>query len=87
MGALVNGVFLFGMGILVFWMGAMRLQNLIDLPTTPMLIAAAGGLVTEIISVNRRGSDRAGCWPLCLACRNAFSDFWAGPRRDRGRSG
>ncbi len=51
-GALVNGVFLFGMGILVFWMGAMRLQNPIDLPTTPMLIAAAGGLVTEIISLS-----------------------------------
>ncbi len=51
-GALVNGVFLFGMGILVFWMGFMRLQNLIDLPTTPMLIAAAGGLVTEIISLS-----------------------------------
>ncbi len=50
-GALVNGVFLFGMGILVLWMGFMRLQNLIDLPTTPMLIAAAGGLVTEIISL------------------------------------
>ena len=51
-GALVNGVFLFGMGILVFWMGFMRLQNPIDLPTTPMLIAAAGGLVTEIISLS-----------------------------------
>ena len=51
-GALVNGVFLFGMGILVFWMGFMRLQNPLDLPTTPMLIAAAGGLVTEIISLS-----------------------------------
>ena len=51
-GALVNGVFLFGMGILVFWMGFMRLQNLVDLPTTPMLLAAAGGLVTEIISLS-----------------------------------
>ena len=51
-GALVNGVFLFGMGILVVWMGAMRLQNLVDLPTTPMLIAAGGGLVTEIISLS-----------------------------------
>ena len=51
-GALVNGVFLFGMGILVFWMGFMKLQNLIDLPTTPMLIAAAGGLVTEIIALS-----------------------------------
>ena len=51
-GAFVNGVFLFGMGLLVFWMGLMRLQNLVDLPTTPMLIAAAGGLVTEIISLS-----------------------------------
>lgn len=50
-GALINGVFLLGMAILVFWMGLMRLQNPIDLPTTPMLIAAGGGLVTEFISI------------------------------------
>ncbi|MGD9806814.1 MAG: cation diffusion facilitator family transporter, partial [Hyphomicrobiaceae bacterium] len=32
-------------------MGVMRLMAPIDLPTGPMLIAAAGGLVTEVISI------------------------------------
>src|SRR5262245_39725568 len=50
-GALLNGVFLAGMAILVLAMGAMRLGHPIALPTTPMLIAAAGGLVTELISL------------------------------------
>ena len=50
-GALVNGAFLLGMGIFVFWMGFMRLQNPIDLPTTPMLLAAGGGLVTEAMAI------------------------------------
>jgi cobalt-zinc-cadmium efflux system protein len=50
-GALVNGVFLLGMAVLVFWMGFMRLQDPIHLPTTPMLIVALGGLVTEVISL------------------------------------
>lgn len=50
-GALLNGAFLAGMAILVLVMGAMRLNHPIELPTTPMLIAAAGGLVTEIISL------------------------------------
>jgi cobalt-zinc-cadmium efflux system protein len=50
-GALLNGVFLAGMAILVLVMGAMRLHHPIELPTTPMLIAAAGGLVTELISL------------------------------------
>ncbi len=50
-GALLNGVFLFGMAIIIFIMGIMRLNNPIDLPTTPMLLAAAGGLITEIISL------------------------------------
>jgi cobalt-zinc-cadmium efflux system protein len=50
-GALVNGVFLLGMAVLVFWMGFMRLQDPIHLPPTPMLIVALGGLVTEIISL------------------------------------
>lgn len=50
-GALFNGLFLFGMAILVLWMGIMRLQNPIDLATTPMLLVAVGGLVTEIISM------------------------------------
>jgi cobalt-zinc-cadmium efflux system protein len=50
-GALLNGVFLALMAFLVLGMGAMRLSHPIDLPTTPMLIAAAGGLVTELISL------------------------------------
>ncbi|HEU4476434.1 MAG TPA: cation diffusion facilitator family transporter [Methyloceanibacter sp.] len=50
-GALLNGVFLAGMAILVLVMGAMRLRHPIELPTTPMLIAAAGGIVTEVISL------------------------------------
>ena len=50
-GALLNGGFLAAMALLVLGMGAMRLRNPIDLPTTPMLIAAAGGIVTELISL------------------------------------
>ncbi|WP_423207213.1 cation diffusion facilitator family transporter [Paracoccus yeei] len=43
LGALFNGLFLVAMALLVFWMGAMRLMEPIELATTPMLIAAAGG--------------------------------------------
>ncbi len=50
-GALLNGAFLLGMAILVLVMGYMRLQDPLDLPTTPMLIAAAGGILTEVISL------------------------------------
>lgn len=50
-GALVNGGFLLGMAIVVIVMAAMRLSHPIDLPTGPMLLAAAGGLVTEFISL------------------------------------
>ncbi|MCK0166176.1 cation diffusion facilitator family transporter [Jannaschia sp. S6380] len=50
-GALVNGAFLLGMAVLVIVMGAMRLGQPIDLPTAPMLWVAAGGLVTEIVSL------------------------------------
>jgi len=50
-GALVNGGFLLGMALVVIVMGAMRLAEPIDLPTTPMLAAAAGGLLTEFISL------------------------------------
>lgn len=50
-GALVNGGFLLVMAAVVIVMGAMRLANPIDLPTGPMLLAAAGGLVTEFISL------------------------------------
>ncbi|MBU3259539.1 cation diffusion facilitator family transporter [Roseovarius sp. PS-C2] len=50
-GALVNGGFLLGMALIVIYMAAMRMGSPIDLPTGPMLLAAAGGLVTEFISL------------------------------------
>ena len=50
-GALVNGGFLLGMALIVIVMGAMRLSQPIDLPPAPMLVAAAGGLLTEVISL------------------------------------
>lgn len=60
-GALLNGAFLFVMAVVVVVMGAMRLNQPIDLPTGPMLLAAIGGLVTEFISLfylyRQQGSD------------------------------
>ncbi|GAA0620488.1 cation diffusion facilitator family transporter [Halomonas beimenensis] len=50
-GALVNGGFLLGMALIVIVMAGMRMTAPIDLPTSPMLWAAAGGLLTEIISL------------------------------------
>ena len=50
-GALLNGLFLFLMAILVLYMGFKRFFNPIELPLTPMLIAAFGGLITEAISI------------------------------------
>ena len=50
-GALVNGLFLLGMAGFVMWMGWMRLQDPVHLPTTPMLVAAFGGIVTEVIAL------------------------------------
>jgi cobalt-zinc-cadmium efflux system protein len=50
-GALVNGGFLLGMALIVIAMGAMRLADPIELPPAPMLLAAAGGLITELISL------------------------------------
>ncbi len=50
-GALLNGAFLLVMAVVVIVMGTMRLQDPIDLSTTPMLWAAAGGLFTEVISL------------------------------------
>lgn len=50
-GALVNGGFLLGMALIVIAMGALRLAEPIELPPGPMLWAAAGGLVTEFISL------------------------------------
>ena len=59
-GALLNGVFLAGMAILVLAMGAMRLQHPIELPTAPLLIAAAGGIITEVISLRLLYSGQKG---------------------------
>jgi cobalt-zinc-cadmium efflux system protein len=50
MGALLNGVFLLIMAVYVLYMGYNRLGMEVELPTGIMLLAAAGGLVTEIIS-------------------------------------
>ena len=50
-GAAINGAFLLAMALFVIGMAAMRLSSPIDLPTGPMLWAAAGGLVTEFISL------------------------------------
>lgn len=50
-GALVNGAFLLIMALVVIAMGAMRLGSPIHLPTGPLLWVAAGGLVTEVISL------------------------------------
>ncbi|HMQ92176.1 MAG TPA: cation diffusion facilitator family transporter [Amaricoccus sp.] len=51
LGALFNGLFLVAMALLVFWMGAMRLMEPIELATTPMLFAAAGGIATELVAL------------------------------------
>lgn len=50
-GALVNGGFLLVMALVVIVMAGMRMTDPVDLPTTPMLWAAAGGLLTEFISL------------------------------------
>lgn len=49
-GALFNGVFLVVMAGYVFWMGAMRLRDPVELPTGIMLLVAAGGIATELIA-------------------------------------
>ncbi|HYD30315.1 MAG TPA: cation diffusion facilitator family transporter [Azospirillaceae bacterium] len=51
LGALFNGFFLVGMAVFVLWMGVMRLRHPVALPPAPMLLAAAGGLITESISL------------------------------------
>lgn len=51
LGALLNGLFLLAMAGLVFYMGSMRLRHPMEVPPGPMLLAAAGGLVTEFISL------------------------------------
>ena len=52
-GALLNGVFLFGMALFILYMGFNRLRDPMDVPTTPMLVAAFGGIIIEIISIRR----------------------------------
>ena len=59
-GALLNGVFLFLMALVVLWMGYMRLRQPIELPTTPMLVAAFGGLIVELISIRALYSSQKG---------------------------
>jgi cobalt-zinc-cadmium efflux system protein len=59
-GALLNGAFLLAMALLVIVMGAMRMSAPIELSTTPMLFAAAGGLVTEFISMYLLYGQQAG---------------------------
>jgi cobalt-zinc-cadmium efflux system protein len=49
-GALFNGLFVVIMAGYVFWMGAMRLMDPTELPTTVMLYTAFAGIVTELIA-------------------------------------
>ena len=49
-GALFNGLSLIVMALYVFYMGAMRLMEPVELPTTVMLWVAAGGIATELVS-------------------------------------
>ena len=51
-GALANGFFLIGMAVLILWMGAMRVADPKELDTVPMLAAAGGGIVTEVIALS-----------------------------------
>ena len=50
-GALLNGVFLLLMALYILWMGYGHLQQSLELPTGVMFLAAAGGLVTEFVSM------------------------------------
>ena len=50
-GAMLNGFFLVVMAVVVIFMGIFRLLNPADLNTGLMLVAAAGGIVTELISL------------------------------------
>ena len=50
-GAFVNGFFLLGMALFVIVMGVLRLDEPKELATGPMLLIAAGGLATEVVSL------------------------------------
>ena len=47
-GALLNGMALLVMAVVAITMGVMRLGSPIDLPTTPMFVVAAVGILTEV---------------------------------------
>jgi cobalt-zinc-cadmium efflux system protein len=59
-GALLNGFFLLIMAIMVLYMGYMRLEHPMHVPPGAMLIAAFGGLVTEVISIKLLDSGQKG---------------------------
>jgi cobalt-zinc-cadmium efflux system protein len=83
-GALLNGL-LAVMAILVLVMGAMRLRHPIEIPTTPMLIAAAGGLVTELISLRLLYGGQKGDLNLRGAFLAHHADLrWQSPHHRRG---
>ncbi len=50
-GALLNGLFLLLMAVFVIYMGIMRFFNPVEMDYGLMLWAAAGGLITEVISL------------------------------------
>lgn len=59
-GALLNGFFLTIMGGLVIYLGATRVQEPIELATGQMLLIAAGGLLTEFVSLYLLWSGQKG---------------------------
>jgi cobalt-zinc-cadmium efflux system protein len=59
-GALLNGIFLLAMAGIVFYMEFMRIQMPMELPPVPMLVAAFGGLVTEVIAIKLLYSGQKG---------------------------
>lgn len=68
-GALFNGLFLTITAWYVFWMGAMRLSDSMELPANVVLLAAGGGIITELISF----------WLLCERQKenlNMLGAFW-----------
>lgn len=50
-GALLNGLFLLLMAAFVIYMGVMRFMNPVEIDYTLMIIAAIGGLITEVVSL------------------------------------
>ena len=50
-GALINGLFLLLMALFVIYMGIVRLLNPVEIDYALMIVAAIGGLITEVISL------------------------------------